>query len=1606
MYINQIDELFDNIIDKFYIYCEKKSIFKTFSKDTNFVKYQKDIISFIEKFYKSIDQTNITKMIEKKNISFILNIIKRYCAFYIFLGIAYYYNGDRDLFITNLVEFSRDQKMSTFQIDNFFNSDNNYKIIKFFSIIKQINKLQEFKSIDRIKIILKNKPVIYKDTIEFFEELGEDFIVKNFIIKNNFHNLVKTIIFRKIYINEEKESLIDILNEKDKKDAIYKYIQVVVSNKDKIVDFNVLHKYFSLEKNPKLAEEFYSYIDNEKNKNTAYKKKSEKFVDFLFSFKKLIPITDDFLRFHKSSEKYTTQDQDRESTKIKYIINKTNKVINYYSEIYKKNAKMKLEVDNEIMFKQMKDRNVLIYNDNEEVKIINKLELSDQTSDLDLLVDLENIRKYPYINYKDFQKYGIRIRPSNTIKSIRHTNLQSNNKKQFIETRIGNKDIPLNVIGVVYNPHNLPLDCYRVENLVNVKKLYSSENGFLSFIKLMQDSENKSKKSLYYWLFDLEKDTVKINKYLNVSSLDNQKNITIMLQQVYENLKSIMTERFIKNLKKNDDLSLWFVKKQMNYFKKNYINLELDNNLKNYIYNYSINSIKEIKIVEDDVDNIIPGKSNKLIKLPKALKIKDDKNIIIVQKEKKEDIVINDDKNIPICLHYIKWGKIKSMKSNNETKNQAIYDFVKHYVKQNKRGDYICKSCNEEISNLKRYVYEGTYIKELDTFMTTSLAVNQNLKDIPKYSKYTRTIRNIEKNVEKICYSLGFNNYLGSTPINKLHRKLLVKDTIDLILIHTDYIKEHSKDRAIKAQQKYNINKDFTRLFFFPLKDDIFLTSSEDIDKFKILKFNNVITYILFILLSEIKPGQIISMKNDKFCNYFIYSKVGSNIMKDLYIRYSEKDKMKLEKLPLLSYLIFNFSCIATNNHLWLWSNKNNKKGYNFIVQKIIINTFVDLINSIMEASFKKNKNFLYEIISTRFKTKIDKILSDNKILEMIKISSMEKIKVDKETKKIKFVTKKYIDINLDQSKASKFFKSNKYNKECETLIKRLSYREIIKYNKKIDILSNCPSGKFHNWVFKDNDLVCSICNQKYNQLIKKLNTTTEKENNDILDNIRYNFINKLTKTYCLDGNVHDIDPDTNKCKLCKINPLTFKYTRKDLITLEKNLSIKKNNKLLEQIKKGKDLTDSINKRKKDYNIVMKKFNEDYENDTNNNIENYVTDFCDKLTKILGGNKIKVKNKDIYIKEKIFKITNNQYGNEAKPIFIKKSEDKIIFEENHPFFKRDVLYFKNKIKRISVYYDAITKQYIGFAENYKKFMKNESYKALDVIYSVKDMILLLGFDNDYTNIYDIDSKLKEEDRKDIKKNELVEKIIRNRNKNIKFLISLIRRIIYSIKYSYKNFGLYNFKQKEIINEFNKILKNFKDEKNDLKFFENDNIIVENIKINPIPKEINFDMTKNYMKNNIINKLNNSDSKLIYYLVKNLDKLIDINSQPAIKSNISYLIIKILKYSFDHFHIPLQNTKLRKFMTIINTNNPDVDNTYITKGIYQEIFKSQEIDDNNTVKQEGIYNELLTNDEINSEERMERNLDAKEAFDSLDIDDYGSGDERDQDDIDYSAQAFN
>lgn len=164
-----------------------------------------------------------------------MNIIKRYCAFYIYLGIAYYYQGGRDLYITNIIESSRYQKDSTFQITNFFNSENNSKIITFYVDIKNFLSLLDFKTIDKIKIVLQNNPLKFESTIKLFNDLGEDYIIEFFLIKDNFHNIIKALIFKQIYIKEEKNEIINLLNQQEKDNAEYKFIEIIVSNQKKLL---------------------------------------------------------------------------------------------------------------------------------------------------------------------------------------------------------------------------------------------------------------------------------------------------------------------------------------------------------------------------------------------------------------------------------------------------------------------------------------------------------------------------------------------------------------------------------------------------------------------------------------------------------------------------------------------------------------------------------------------------------------------------------------------------------------------------------------------------------------------------------------------------------------------------------------------------------------------------------------------------------------------------------------------------------------------------------------------------------------------------------------------------------------------------------------------------------------------------------------------------------------------------------------------------------------------------------------------------------------------------------------------------------------------------
>lgn len=1583
MIINSIDEIFDIILNNFFDFLYKKEIFKKITKDPNFVVYQEEILKLIYEYIKTINTDNILKVIKNKDyLNTIINIIKRYCAYCIYLGIGYYYKDSRELFITNMIETSKNQKDTTYVIENFFNSDNNSKIITFYTDIQNIIKLVDFKTIDKIKIIISNNPVKFNTTLKIFEELGEDYIINNFLIKDNFQNIIKTIIFKFIYLKEEKQEINKLLNEVDKISGEYKYIEIIVSNSKKIVDINIIQKFLTLSELRKgYAEEIYSYLEDYHQEKEIIIRENEDYINYLFSNKILIPINEDFIRYHKDSEKYDADiSNKKDDTKIKYIITKINNITNYYSPIIQKNSKLKFDIE-KYFYKNLDPRMAVLYNDNEDIKIIQKLMISENSNDYDLLIELQNFRKYAYNNFKHSSRDYIKLRTNRSIDSIRYINLKKK-KKESIETRICNRNIDVTVIGVAFNPlrlfdNNINLELHTINDLVDIREYNKSNNGFLSFIKLL-NNPNSDKSKIYYWLFNNETDIPKLDKYIDYNKNDAQNNFNIMLAEIYNVWSNIIQKKILDDINKIKLFNISDIEYIINLYSKKYFNFNLNPDLKNQIiYKIFYDKVKELKIEIDETDNIIPGQRSKIISLP-VLKIeKTKKHVLIIDKyDTKKDTTSNEISIKAICNHYIKWGNLnKVSRGDTEDLNQAVFEFVKKYVKENEKGEFVCKSCNEILS-ITKFVKEGTYNKELDEFMTTSLVVTQKLNEIPKYNNLKRTIKNLESIIEKIAYLSDLGYYIGNDSIIKLHRKTLIKDTIDLILLHTDYLRKQPKDRIIKASEKYNINKDFTNLFFFELKDEIFLTSSIDTDYYKLIKFNNVIVYLIVIIITELNSGQIINLKNDKRCNYFFYSKVGEILFKNLYLRIGDKEKILISNFPLLTYCIYYFTCILTNNKIWLYNDTGEDKNINITVQKTIINTIVDLINTIIEANLIKGKNYLYEILAARILDKIKTVFNDKQLIKRIDDNINKKILVDKKTNKISFITKKinYVTVGKFDMNMTDIFDCNK--KYCEVITKKNNKVKFKSDSNKIDNLTNCENGSFHEWIFENNNLVCKLCKKIYYDILDETKTTeSSHENINYIEKLNMNFIKKLTKKYCLSGDLHKININTGICDLCKINPDTYKYTNKELLSLEKLLNTRENESIIQNYKilkiKEKEKKENIELNAKIISKFETSFNDDVINKySSNKLENYILDFVDRLINILGK-KIKIKNKITYLKDTMYILDHNYLGNTIKnQITILSSDNLILTSNNHQGFNKDVLYYKDKTNKVYVYYDIVTLQYLGYSDNNKEIIKNKNNASMKIEYSIKDCLCLLGLENTYTNLYHIDSSLI--NKKEFKTMDLVNQIIRTRIINLKQLINRSQTILNSINNHNKNTHMYNIKEKEIINEFITKLKNF----NMKKIFKNSKYINNLLNFKPLKEQINFPLNNNYFNNDILNKTINTDTKLIYYIIRNFNRLLDYNENSALQSELAYLIIRMIEYFVELYIKDNNYSELRKFdyLTLI-------DQPYIDERIH--------------------FNDVF--DLVNDEEKDkidEDKYNAQEENDALDIDDYDQ-----DDDIDGNMEAL-
>jgi hypothetical protein len=1507
MFINKMDEYIDNVFDKFFNNINKNKNYSNILKNKELYKNHKIIEDINNKFIKNLINELKQDIKNNNNLSEIISIIKKYIYIYIYLD--YGISLEKNNYINEIIQIKKfNDLLSSSEIISI--------LVKYQDLINKIIKLT---NIDYNKIsdfINKNKNFV--NSAIFLNDLGYEYTVNHFKGNKNInrHNIIKTVIFREIYKKFDKKKIHLILNnELNENDLEYKFIEIIVP-RVKYIDYNVIEDLLSKNdtiNNKYLYKEIYNFINdfNKPSLSNVIKSKLEE----LFNKGIIVPILDDFLRYNKDTEKYDKntstkinlkdRDNKKDNTKIRYIVTKMNKISDLYCKKVKNNPATEKEILKQF-YQPLIYRKAVIINELEELNIIKKLKNQGRKviEQNEFYNDLINIRKYPYVNFKDFKNNGFKYKFDKTITSLRYSNFEFKDKKRFtsnfnkiMETRVTYNCS--NIVGIYFNNTNKNFKCTKLKDTYNIHSYSNNKTeNILNFFDIINKNivNNKYNNKGLFWIFNSKRDfkIINLSDYQNISSNNySDAYLKVLFVNIYDRILSFTYQKILKNINKFNHLSFYDSHKIIHDIENKL--LKIPKKSEYYFLLQKLIYFKKYIKTKDDFDvneNKIGGIHGKIIKL-KTVKIENSSNNVVVYsenlKKNKDESTIDSD---VICQHFIDFDKIKYLKRiGNSNYSQLIYEFIKKYLTLNKDGEYICKSCFQFL-DIKKYVtnvYNDGGLEGISININTRV----NLDELKEYQNFSKSIKNIDKIIERIAYLSGLTQYIGSLPATKLYRQDLIKSIIDILQIHNITLRNNEKKQGKRNISNYNINKNLTNFFYFKLEDSIFVYSSNEIDKYKKIKLNNIFCYILLQFIININPSHILQFPFDKFCNFYLFEKYGLSLFDNLLIKINNKnDVTYIKKYKLLCFVIYFFSCIAIKYDMWYSNIEYDKKKFNPILQKMIIHTFVDLINSILEVNSKKNKNFLYDIISKDFLLSLKTVYSNKEVIRILTDNIKAKIKINKQTNKL-------------------YFSSN--------FIKPILLNGQFSYDKYRGLINkNCVHDMYNIIKKKREDINLS-------------NYYSDNEISQIYIELKKNSNHMFTKLYNTNNN-------TNIDNIDKIfNNINSKRIQKKKNLKKENLI--QNNKF-----------DVSNKKSLHF---IKLLNNDY-NNKSNDIKMVINEFLTKIVKIVGES-YQLKNRKVFIKKNKYLIDHDYLGNSINPIYM--DSEKVILE-NNVFFKKDVFYYKNRNMDINVYYDAVNLNLLGYKERNKNYVvfKNTG-KYIKIEMSLKYQIDFLGYTSRFIDSQSyVDSFM--ENNKTLKKNNAIKKtifkVLSDRLINLKKSLETIKTAIYRLKYSFSSLDA------SFIKKYTNKIKKVNISKDDHKIFKSWKLIKKNLFLDKINfKPENFDKKYIYVKH--INIIHNNNNLIIFYILKELSLLLDYNNNKYSKAIITNFIIELIDKIHNQNFKEILNSENKKFKYRIMNDNEYYDfdpKSFDNNDLIFEVSTEQiEINNNNNADNDEKYNAI-------------------------------------------------
>ncbi|ATZ80456.1 hypothetical protein BMW23_0402 [Bodo saltans virus] len=1624
MHITKIDELIEKTIDNLYFLTIDNKEFYKIAKEVDYVKYQKEINNIMISISQSFNFAQIKEYVKNNDaVNQIIETLKKYIAYYIFLMIGFFYVEKEDKYINNLVEFGKNQPSYKYKIENFFNSESNALLLKYYKMIRNIVTLlnADQQQIEKVK----TKPD-FRETIIFLNTLGGTFIEKKFKLKNlnnninmQAHNIIKTIIVMSLYGTNDKKDFFRILESTEIVNGEFMFIDIVVPTK-KTIDFSLIESILIDAKNKKmLAFYLWQYFTNIEEKISApIMTHDEKLLE-MFNSKIVIPITDDFLLYNKESEKYdrttdASKIKKKEDTKIKYIINKLDKIKELYSDTTKNDIKVYNEIK-KFFYAPMLNRKAVLVNIKEDINIINKfINMGKQnTENIDFFKDLENYRLYPYVNFNDYDTYGFPLVLNKTLNIARKVSFdKTGDFKQIppyniIQTRVGSKDMTVNIVGIMIPSTNSSIQCIKTKNTIDIRSIDKKNTNGLDLIAKYLEETNmnlREHSNSVYWLFDENLDKFKSKSYEQIAKFTAQDRMKYIVSDLYDEMHNSLYKIISNIFTKNNNLTLQDGYKTISNINDNFFTFKKNEKMYSDIENILFESIQIIEPTYDKIsdstydiiDDIIDDVDDINIKGKKPVIFDKNKNLVKINLSTINEYGEIHDKEIVegICQHNISKDKIDSIDKKDFTRySNELYQFIQQYVTKNIYNEYICKSCGYSL-DIREYIEDGEYDNETRSFVTFSTPFSINLEEVIGYEKYRVSIRQIDKLVERIAIAGNILHLSKGSFDVKSKRKLIVKNTIDLVIANNKKLKQSYKDRENKIAQLYGINSGYSNFFIFDLDNNIFVFSSRDIDKFKATKINNIIAYSLFFIILEITYTHIFFIGDDKkkLCNFANFEKFMEPLFSGLKIIVNNRGDIEpILNYKILCYIIYVLSCsIVTQTRMWHYNYKSEserKKNIPF-VQKTIIHTLIDIINTILENGKDDRNNQLYGLNTLKFFKKLQEIFSDSELYTRLKkeSQSISNFAENNKTDNINFIelSGKYSPVILDLPKRRTCF--------CPTVkIPKL----VLEHSTFDDTsnLTNCSDGKYHIWVTDKKDLVCKLCKLSANGL--KLN---DAESKSIREKFHIILKKEIVETVCdVDGKKHIFiisntgEEICNKCKRKRTHEFSNKEINDAILAITNN-NTNENNKIMNDINTIN--VQSLDK-KKTASTTIDSLIKEYEKKENYNMI-FISLLTDEIQKVIGNEL-----SDINLTENLYLIDHDHLGNSMNTVIkITESQNKIIEKANHPYFKTDVLYYTNfKYGKIDVFYDAHTKILLGYKEENKNYTLNKKHdKKIHLIYSFTNKIKLLGYKSKFIDISDIyneivDGRPKNKINMNAVTKQIIEYAINERIIQIKKVIyyfnMVLSKILNNVINDYTSDDYYRIKLGSLIDKYRKKITNLNLSKkgdNDIVFKEW-NVIYNSLLINNIDDiKLNFDFEINKSINYAdINKIDNIGNTLTFYFVRELLKIFEFNKDKIITTSISNFIVDFINVIFEIIYDEKfeEHIETKRFKYILNST------TYIA-----EVEEKSDIRILEGINSEYVDSDDRTKDQL--EEQENENEDMREEIEALDID-------VDMEDIDESGE---